>query len=198
MGPRPTGMARPATAARPEIKEAYWNSWLQEQGQADEATVVVRSHAYDVNFDLAAYNYGQRPGSSPGGIPVDPGFLKVLNDTEVAKLRIVVKPFVLGRGLSFQLGQAATQPADITLDLLRTPPTGFTRDEPLPSFADKVKALRVTIGVDADGTGAPPSACRSGTPPRIDRSTTSCGRSRSPRPTAPGRRRTAGPGSPRT
>jgi hypothetical protein len=145
----------PATAngGPPRIKEAFWNSWLREQGQADEAKAVVRSRSYDVNFDLAAYNYGQRPGAAAGGAPVDPGLLKVLNEAGGDTLPIVVKPFVLGRGLSLQPGRAQTQSLDVRLDRLRDPPAGFTRDEPLPSFADKVQALRVTIGVEADGTG---------------------------------------------
>jgi hypothetical protein len=152
-GPTANGHGPTGDGATPKIKEAYWNSWLKEQGQAEEAKTVARSHSYDVNFDLSAYNYGLRPGSAPGGAPVDPGLLKVLNDAGGDTLPIVVKPFLLGRGLTFQEGRARTRATAIKLDVLRSPPTGFTHDEPLPSFADKVKALRVTIGVDADGAG---------------------------------------------
>lgn len=149
--PKKNGHA--AKRGPPKIKEANWNSWLQEQGQAEEAKTYVRSRSYDVNFDLAAYNYSQRPNTGAGSVPVDPGFGGILNSVTGDTLPIVVKPFLLGRGLSFQRGNAETQLLRIQLERLRKPPTGFTRDEPLPSFADKVEALRVTIGVDADGTG---------------------------------------------
>jgi hypothetical protein len=152
-GPTANGRGPTGNGGSPKIKEAYWNSWLKEQGEAEEAKTVVRSHSYDVNFDLSVYNYSQRTGSAPGTVSVDPGLLKVLNDAEDGTVPVVVKPFLLGRGLTFQEGRARTRATVIKLEKLRNPPTGFTRDEPLPSFADKVNAFRVTIGVDAEGTG---------------------------------------------
>jgi hypothetical protein len=137
----------------PKIKEAYWNSWLRDQTQAGAATAVVDDHSYDVNFDLAAYDYGRRPGSAASVAPVDAGFARVLSEATGASLPIIVKPFILGRGLSFQPGRAETQAVDIDLERLREPPTNFTPDDALPAFADKVKSLRVTLGVKADGPG---------------------------------------------
>ncbi len=142
-----------ANGGRPKITEAYWNGWVREQGQAEEAQAVVRSHSYDVNFDLAAYNYGKRPGSGAGSVPVDEGLLGVLNDVKGETLPILVKPFLLGRGLTFQPGRAKTQALDLVLKRLREPPTDFTRGDSLPVFADKVSALRVTVGVEATGSG---------------------------------------------
>ncbi len=194
-GPTANGHGPTGNGGPPKVKEAYWNSWLKEQGQAEEAKSVVRSHSYDVNFDLAAYNYGQRPGSAPGGVPVDPGLLKVLNDggrRHAADRGQAVparsRPLVPGR---------ASQDAStgIKLEILRNPPTGFTRDEPLPSFADKVKALRVTIGVDADGTGCAAvglSIWNASANHPLDYIVREIP---SPRRTAPGRRRIAGPGN---
>ena len=139
--------------APPKIKEAYWNGWLREQGRAEETATVVRTHSYDVNFDLAAYNYALRAGTGAGSVVVDPTFLKELNDVTGETLPIVVKPFLLGRGLTFQPGRARTQSLDLKLERLRKPPTDFTRDDSLPVFADKVTALRVTVGVEATGSG---------------------------------------------
>ncbi|MCM3878459.1 MAG: hypothetical protein NEA02_18825, partial [Thermoanaerobaculia bacterium] len=136
----------------PRIKEAYWNGWVREQGQAEAAETVVRSHSYDVNFDLAAYNYLLR-GFGVGSVAVDPTFLKELNDVTGETLPIVVKPFLLGRGLTFQPGRAKTQSLDLRLERLRKPPTDFTPGDALPVFADKVSALRVTVGVEATGSG---------------------------------------------
>jgi hypothetical protein len=136
----------------PKIKEAYWNGWVREQGQAEAAETVVRSRSYDVNFDLAAYDFAGR-GFGAASAAVDPTFLKELNDVTGDTLPIVVKPFLLGRGLTFQPGRAKTQSLDLKLERLRKPPADFTRADPLPVFADKVSALRVTVGVEATGSG---------------------------------------------
>jgi hypothetical protein len=149
---RPVGRPVSLNGGPPKIKEAYWNGWVREQGQAEAAETVVRSHSYDVNFDLAAYNYVLR-GFGAASAAVDPTFLKELNDVTGETLPIVVKPFLLGRGLTFQPGRAKTQALDLKLERLRKPPTDFTRDDALPVFADKVNALRVTVGVEATGSG---------------------------------------------
>ncbi len=141
-----------ANGGPPKIKEAYWNGWVREQGQAEATETVVSSHSYDVNFDLAAYNYAVR-GLGAASAAVDPTFLKELNDVTGETLPIVVKPFLLGRGLTFQPGRAKTQSLDLRLERLRKPPTDFSRDDALPVFADKVSALRVTLGVEATGSG---------------------------------------------
>lgn len=139
--------------ARARIGEAYWNGWLREQGMAAQAPRVERGRSYDVNFDLAPYRYDQRAGIEAGTTDVDTAFRRALARATGGRLPITVKPFLLGHGLEFTAGRAQTQSVEVRLARLRKPATNFAPKDPLNVFADKVNALRVTVGVNATEAG---------------------------------------------
>ncbi len=139
--------------ARPGIAKAYWNGWVREQGMAAQARRVERGRSYDVNFDLAPYRYDERAGIEAGTTDVDAAFLRALARATGGRLPVTVKPFLLGHGLEFAAGRAQTQSVEVRLGRLRRPATNFGPEDSLPVFADKVNALRVTVGVNATEAG---------------------------------------------
>lgn len=148
-GPRPT-----PSAAQP-IREAYWNSWIQNRPPGPAAATKVEiGKKYDINFDLAAFNYSTfRESAATTSTVIDEALIEELNQFTGDKMKIYVKPILAGRGLEFLPEQSATRSVEVVMKQLREPPGNWSKDDPLPEIADKVKAARVGIGVRAVGPG---------------------------------------------
>ena len=156
LGPGPTPTRPPETVDpgdQPPIRQVHWNSWIQkDQGGPAIARIEVGSN-YIFDFDLAAFDYSaiaDFPGTA--SFPVDRTLYEELDRYPGATAEFYVKP-LLGGGLVFRPTQSELRKVDIDLTRLRKPPTGWSRDEPLPVLSGKLRAAQVQIGVRAQSEG---------------------------------------------
>ena len=150
-GPPPPPAPAPGP---PAIREAYWNSWIKNRLAEPDVTRVEVGQKYDVVFDLAAFDYSKiRASSGAVSTTVDEILLDELNRFTGDVAKIYAKPILTGRGLEFLTEEAATRPVSVVMKRLREPPTDWSREDPLPSIAEKVHAARVRIGVKAKEAG---------------------------------------------
>jgi Carboxypeptidase regulatory-like domain len=138
-------------SARQAIREAYWNSWIQNERTEEAVSRVEVNDLINLNFDLAAFNYSTfRNAPATGSVAVDEAFRRELDRYTGRRARIHVKPVLGGRGLEFlSAADGESRRVDIDLSLLRTPPTNWSREDPLPDISEKVKAARVQVAVRA-------------------------------------------------
>jgi hypothetical protein len=153
--PRPA----PTPSGSETIREMYWNSWIQDRrseravSKVEVAAVGESMNLYNLNFDLAAFDYSTfRNAAGTGSVAVDEALRRELDRYTGNRATIHVKPVLGGRGLEFV---AAEESRSVPIDLtrLRTPPTGWNRQDPLPDISDKVRAAQVQIGVKAKEPG---------------------------------------------
>jgi hypothetical protein len=137
----------------------YWNSWIQDKRSEKavsnvEVGVGNRVNLYNLNFDLAAYNYSTlRNAPGTASVVVDEGFRLELDRYTGDQATIHVKPILGGRGLEFVAVGEESRPVDIDLTRLRTPPTDWVQEDPLPIISKKVRAAQVQIRVKATQPG---------------------------------------------
>lgn len=135
-----------------------WNSWIREH---PAGAVVSRlepkkeydlQEGYDIHFDLAAFDYSKYFVEVASTL-IDVDFARELSSIPHSKIEVLVVPVLLGHGLKFLPGEDTARKYLIDLDKLRNPPENWSRSDPLPDFAEKVKAMRATVGVTASGAG---------------------------------------------
>lgn len=162
--PRPPGVPRnghpPApTPVAQAIREMHWNSWIQDK-KSEQAVSKVEvgtpenEKLYNLNFDLAAFDYSTfRNAPGIGSVAVDPALRVELDRYTGKRATIHVKPVLGGQGLEFLATYEESRPVEIDLTRLRTPPTGWSPDDPLPDISDNVRAAQVQIRVKAKEPG---------------------------------------------
>ena len=136
----------------PEEAPPRWNSWIRTYPSGAPVETLERDKLYNVQFDLAALDYAKYfQGVESAG--VDIAFTRELSKIPDPTTEVLVVPVLLGRGLKFIDGQQGARTVTIDLDRLRHTPTDWSPNDPLPSVAQKVRAMGVSVGVETTDKG---------------------------------------------
>jgi hypothetical protein len=157
LGPGPTPTRPPDSADPgdpPPIREAHWNSWIQRDQDGPAVSRIQVGNNYTFDFDLAAFNY-RAIADFPAtvSVPAAEEFRRALDEFRGNTARFHVKPVLGGRGLAFLPGESEVRRVDADLTRLRTPPSGWSRDEPLHLLSPRLRAAQVRIEVKAQSEG---------------------------------------------
>jgi hypothetical protein len=136
----------------PKSAPPLWNSWIRERPGGGATTRVEAGKSYDFVFDLSAYDYSKF-FKEAASAEIDVDFNRELSTLPPTKIEVLIIPVVLGHGLKAMPGEQTAQTVPLDVAKLRQPPTNWTRNDPLPLFADTVNAMRTSVGVTATEAG---------------------------------------------